>query len=83
MAFTAVTAIVGYIYLPLATPFAFIASLFAGAILFLIHASANVLFAAVTVQMPFIVMLLTYAFLFYCFDPFGWVKRNSKKYDNE
>ncbi len=75
MAFTSVVAILGFIYLPIALPFALIANFFGSAILFIIHISTLVPLAAVTVKLPFVGMSLTYAFLLYYFDPFGWRKR--------
>jgi competence protein ComEC len=72
MAFGAVVAIVGIIFLPLAMPFALIAEGIAGAILFLIHVSTKIPLAAVPLVTPFWAMALMYIFLLYKFNPLEW-----------
>lgn len=74
MALTAVVAIVGIVYLPLAAPFAFLATGISGAILGIIHYSTKIPLAAVPLTTPFLAMALMYIFLLWKFDPFGWRK---------
>ncbi len=74
MALSAVVAIVGIIFLSLAMPFAFLASLISGSILYIIHITAKVPLASVPLTTPFWAMALMYIFLLYKFDPFDWRK---------
>lgn len=74
MAFAAIVAILGILYLPLAAPFAFLATGISGAILGIIHFSTKIPLAAVPLTTPFWSMALMYIFLLWKFDPFGWQK---------
>ena len=79
MAFSAIVALLGVVYLPIAEPFAFIATGISSAILFLIHISTKIPLAAVPLVTPFWAMALMYIFLLYRFDPFGWKKKAIQK----
>ncbi len=72
MAFTTIVALIGIVFLPLAMPFALIASAISGTILGIIHYSTKIPLAAIPLSTPFWAMALMYIFLFYKFDPFGW-----------
>lgn len=70
MAFGAIVAILGVIFLPLALPFAFVASGFASAILYIIHITAQIPLASTTFRISALTTALLYGFLIWYFEPF-------------
>lgn len=71
MACTAIVACVSLLYMPLAVPFAFVASIIAGLILGIIKISAQIPYAAFTFSVPWWAMAGMYTFLIIQFEPFS------------